>query len=88
MVRDPRWLFLELRSGRNADLKQLSARFEAEKAPKSRLRGTLTYVNEMRNISTIFINGSGVGLLLAVPPPGLDIMSETGPSIAQALLLA
>eukprot|EP00913_Durusdinium_trenchii_P031041 g29071.t1 len=26
--------------------------------------GTLTYVNEMRNISTIFINGSGLGLSL------------------------
>lgn len=37
--------------------------------------GTLTYVNEMRNISTIFINGSG-----------LDIMSEQGPMIAQELM--
>mmetsp|Transcript_31270 Transcript_31270/g.74616 ORF Transcript_31270/g.74616 Transcript_31270/m.74616 type:complete len:1052 (-) Transcript_31270:199-3354(-) len=37
--------------------------------------GTLTYVNEMRHISTIFINGSG-----------LDIMSEKGPSIAQELM--
>jgi len=26
--------------------------------------GTLTYVNEMRNISTIFINGSGGAVLL------------------------
>lgn len=37
--------------------------------------GTLTYVNEMRNISTIFVNGSG-----------LDIMSEEGPKIAQELM--
>jgi len=37
--------------------------------------GTLTYVNEMRNISTIFVNGSG-----------LDIMSEEGPRIAQDLM--
>ncbi|CAJ1343015.1 unnamed protein product [Effrenium voratum] len=39
------------------------------------VQGTLTYVNEMRHISTIFINGSG-----------LDIMSEKGPSIAQELM--
>eukprot|EP00440_Ansanella_granifera_P071923 gb/GFBE01078051.1/.p1 GENE.gb/GFBE01078051.1/~~gb/GFBE01078051.1/.p1 ORF type:complete len:1043 (+),score=304.23 gb/GFBE01078051.1/:1-3129(+) len=37
--------------------------------------GTLQYVNEMRNISVIFINGSG-----------LDVMSENGPKQAQELM--
>ncbi|CAE7485513.1 ADCY10 [Symbiodinium sp. CCMP2592] len=37
--------------------------------------GTLQYVNEMRNISVIFINGSG-----------LDVMSSNGPSQAQELM--
>ncbi|CAE7199518.1 ADCY10 [Symbiodinium natans] len=37
--------------------------------------GTLQYVNEMRNISVIFINGSG-----------LDVMSSTGPAQAQELM--
>mmetsp|Transcript_22433 Transcript_22433/g.40471 ORF Transcript_22433/g.40471 Transcript_22433/m.40471 type:complete len:1073 (-) Transcript_22433:145-3363(-) len=37
--------------------------------------GTLTYVNEMRNISVIFISGSG-----------LDPMSKQGPGIAQELM--
>lgn len=37
--------------------------------------GTLTYLNEMRNISTIFINGSG-----------LDVMSNKGATIAQELM--
>eukprot|EP00933_Yihiella_yeosuensis_P068486 TRINITY_DN7416_c0_g2_i2.p1 TRINITY_DN7416_c0_g2~~TRINITY_DN7416_c0_g2_i2.p1 ORF type:complete len:1045 (-),score=200.64 TRINITY_DN7416_c0_g2_i2:283-3417(-) len=37
--------------------------------------GTLQYVNEMRNISVIFISGSG-----------LDVMSEGGPKQAQELM--
>lgn len=37
--------------------------------------GTLTYVNEMRNISTIFINGSGV-----------DVSTEEGSKVAQELM--
>ncbi|CAJ1351668.1 unnamed protein product [Effrenium voratum] len=37
--------------------------------------GTLQYVNEMRNISVIFINGSG-----------LDVMSNNGPKQAQELM--
>jgi len=37
--------------------------------------GTLQYVNEMRNISVIFINGSG-----------LDVMSKEGPRKAQDLM--
>jgi class 3 adenylate cyclase len=37
--------------------------------------GTLQYVNEMRNISVIFISGSG-----------LDVMSESGPRKAQDLM--
>lgn len=37
--------------------------------------GTLTYVNEMRNISVIFISGSG-----------LDVMSERGANVAQELM--
>eukprot|EP00933_Yihiella_yeosuensis_P001502 TRINITY_DN10247_c0_g1_i1.p1 TRINITY_DN10247_c0_g1~~TRINITY_DN10247_c0_g1_i1.p1 ORF type:complete len:1054 (+),score=233.58 TRINITY_DN10247_c0_g1_i1:70-3231(+) len=37
--------------------------------------GTLTYVNEMRNVSVIFICGSG-----------LDVMSEKGPAVAQELV--
>jgi len=38
--------------------------------------GTLTYVNEMRNISTIFISASG----------GLDVMTDRGAAIAQDLM--
>lgn len=37
--------------------------------------GTLAYVNEMRNISTIFISGSG-----------LDVMADGGPQLAQELM--
>mmetsp|Transcript_43998 Transcript_43998/g.71295 ORF Transcript_43998/g.71295 Transcript_43998/m.71295 type:complete len:1060 (+) Transcript_43998:80-3259(+) len=37
--------------------------------------GTLNYVNEMRKVSVIFINGSG-----------LDVMSEKGPRLAQELM--
>lgn len=39
--------------------------------------GTLTYVNEMRNISTIFVNGTG---------PNLDVMSNKGATLAQDLM--
>lgn len=39
--------------------------------------GTLTYVNEMRNISTIFISGSGV-----------DVSTDSGSRLAQELMSA
>mmetsp|Transcript_46646 Transcript_46646/g.82231 ORF Transcript_46646/g.82231 Transcript_46646/m.82231 type:complete len:1068 (+) Transcript_46646:153-3356(+) len=39
--------------------------------------GTLTYVNEMRNISTIFISGSGV-----------DVSTDSGSRVAQELMSA
>lgn len=39
--------------------------------------GTLTYVNETRHISTIFVNGTG---------PTLDVMSNRGATIAQELM--
>ena len=41
--------------------------------------GTLTYVNEMRNISTIFINGSGAG---AVPAVLMGLDATWGPTIS------
>lgn len=39
--------------------------------------GTLTYVNEMRNITSIFINGAG-----------LDVMSSKGAAMAQELMVS
>jgi class 3 adenylate cyclase len=50
-------------------------RYIASSVFKQIEQGTLTYVNEMRQVSVIFICGSG-----------LDIMSEKGPGIAQELM--